>query len=297
MFHDTIRIGTLVGGGASLANDIEQRVALGFESFSITFWGTVPKADLKRLAQETSEVLAGTDAVISSLAVFTNPMLDGEEGNVGRVAWRTLIDSAHLFGCDIVAGFTGRVPGKSIPDNMPRFKKVYGPLAKRAADRGVRIAFENCTRTDSWHTGSRNIAISPPAWDLIFDAIPADNVGLEWEPAHQMVNLIDPMPQLRKYVKKMFHLHGKDATVMWDVVREHGINGPVPFVYQRTPGFGDCNWTDIISELRRGGFAGSIDIEGAHDPVYSGKLEMTSQVRGLDYLKECRGGKFVPNPE
>jgi len=296
MFHDTIRIGTLVVGRPSLANDLEQLAALGFESFSITFWGTVPKAGIKRLAQQTNDVLAGTNAVISSLAVFTNPMLDGEEGKVGREAWRTLIDSAHLFGCDIVAGFTGRVPGRSIPDNMSRFRKVHGPLAKRAADRGVRIAFENCTRTDSWHTGRRNIAISPPAWDLIFDAIPTDNVGLEWEPAHQMANLIDPMPQLRKYVKKIFHVHGKDATVLWDVVREHGVNGPVPFAFPRTPGFGDSNWTDIISELRRGGFTGSIDIEGWHDPVYREKLEMTGQVRGLDYLRECRGGTFVPNP-
>jgi len=49
--------------------------------------------------------------------------------------------------------------------------------------------------------------------------------------------------------------------------------------------------------LRRdfGGFQGSIDIEGWHDPVYCGELEMTGQVHGLNYLKRCRG-TFVPNP-
>ncbi|GAH78919.1 unnamed protein product, partial [marine sediment metagenome] len=41
---------------------------------------------------------------------------------------------------------------------------------------------------------------------------------------------------------------------------------------------------------------GTIDIEGFHDPVYCGELEMTGQVRGLNYLKECRGGKFISNP-
>jgi hypothetical protein len=45
-----------------------------------------------------------------------------------------------------------------------------------------------------------------------------------------------------------------------------------------------------------GGFVGSIDIEGWHDPVYRGDLEMTGQVRALNYLKDCRGGTFVPNP-
>ena len=123
-----------------------------------------------------------------------------------------------------------------------------------------------------------------------------DNVGLEWEPCHQMVSLIDPMPQLRKYAKKIFHVHGKDATVMWDVVREHGVDGPKQFAYHRTPGFGDSNWTDIITVLRMNGFECSIDIEGYHDPVYNGKLEMTGQVRGLNYLKDCRGGSYVANP-
>ena len=167
---------------------------------------------------------------------------------------------------------------------------------KRAADKGVRIAFENCEMGGNWKSGDWNIAHTPAAWELMFNALPADNLGLEWEPCHQMVKLIDPMPQLRKWVKKIFHLHGKDATILWDVVKEHGINGPQRFAFHRTPGFGDSNWTDIISELRRGGFKGSIDIEGWHDPVYCKDLEMTGQVHGLHYLKWCRGGDIVPNP-
>jgi len=31
--------------------------------------------------------------------------------------------------------------------------------------------------------------------------------------------------------------------------------------------------------------------------VYCGEFEMTGQVRALRYLKRCRGGDFVPNPE
>jgi sugar phosphate isomerase/epimerase len=111
-----------------------------------------------------------------------------------------------------------------------------------------------------------------------------------------MYSLIDPLPQLRKWVGKVFHVHGKDATVMWDVVRTRGIRGGEPFVYHRTPGFGDTNWTDVISILRHAGFKGSIDIEGWHDPVYRGELETTGQVHALNYLKHCRGGAFVPNP-
>jgi sugar phosphate isomerase/epimerase len=160
----------------------------------------------------------------------------------------------------------------------------------------VRIAFENCDMGGDWQRGDWNIAQNPTAWELMFDALPSENIGLQWEPCHQMVSLIDPMAQLRKYVRKIFCVHGKDATIMWDVIREHGVHGPHQYCFHRTPGFGDTNWTDLISELRRGGFSGAIDIEGWHDPVYREELEMMGQVAGLNYLKACRGGAFVPNP-
>jgi hypothetical protein len=68
------------------------------------------------------------------------------------------------------------------------------------------------------------------------------------------------------------------------------------FVFHRTPGFGDSTGTDVISVLRQGGFTGAIDIEGWHDPVCRDELEMTGQIYGLNYLKQCRGGAFVPDP-
>lgn len=291
-----IRIGTLVSGnGADPAGYIRQILPHGFESFQITFWQTLGGANLPDMAARVKEVI-GDKAVISSLAVFGNP-LDGEERDLETLrAWEAAIDNAHLFGSGIVAGFTGRLRGKSIPDSIPRYREVFGPLAKRAADKGVRIAFENCAMGGDWNSGDWNLAHAPAAWELMFDAVPAEHVGLEWEPCHQMVALIDPMPQLRQWMKKIVHVHGKDATILWDVVKRDGIIGKQPFAFHRTPGFGDSNWTDIISELRRGGYTGSIDIEGWHDPVYQGDLEMTGQVHGLNYLKRCRT-EFVPNPQ
>ena len=141
-----------------------------------------------------------------------------------------------------------------------------------------------------------NIAHNPDAWEMMFNELPDANLGLEWEPCHQLVYLIDPIPQIRKWAPRIFHVHGKDATVRWDVIREHGVFGKLPFVQMRTPGFGDSDWTRIISELRLAGFTGSIDIEGWHDPVYRDALEMTGQARALAFLKECRGGaRYVPD--
>lgn len=291
-----IRIGTLVKGQPGIEEYLRQILPYGFESFSIMFWQTLGGANLEEMARRVQDVLADTDVIISSLSLFGNPLETEEQDLETLKGWEQLIDHAHLFDTDIVSGFTGRIRGKSIDESLPRFKEIFGELAKRAEDRGVRLAFENCSMDGNWKSGDWNIAHNPEAWQLLFDAVPSDNLGLEWEPCHQMVTLIDPLPQLREWVGKIFHVHGKDATIHWDVIRRHGIGGPKPFAFHRTPGFGDSNWSDIISELRQGGFKGSIDIEGWHDPVYRDKLEMTGQVHALNYLKQCRGGTYIQNP-
>ncbi|MFC1509941.1 sugar phosphate isomerase/epimerase family protein [Candidatus Omnitrophota bacterium] len=295
--HHSIRIGTLVNRGQESPGYIRQILPYGFESFELNFWQTLGSTDIQRLADEVPGILDDTSAVISSIGIYGNPLETDALDVETLKGFEVLIDNAHLFGTDIVAGFTGRLRGKPIPESIPRFKEVFGPLADRAGQKGVRIAFENCDMGGTWDSGDWNIAHNPSAWELLFEAVDTDVIGLEWEPCHQMVSLIDPLPQLREWVHRIYHVHGKCCTIKWDIVRQYGIHGPKQFAFHRTPGFGDCNWTDIISELREGGFTGAIDIEGWHDPVYKDELEMTGQVRALNYLKECRGGDYCMNPE
>jgi sugar phosphate isomerase/epimerase len=292
--HDDIRIGTLVKGGEGTLNYLRQILSYGFESYKLTFSNKMHDLDLPRLADQVRSLLAGSGngAIISSVGIYGNTLTDE---SIERGFYK-LIDAAELFGCKLVCGFTGRIVNVPVHESLPRFKEVFTRLARHAEDRGVRIAFENCDMGGTWEYGDWNIAHAPTAWEQMFEAVPSDAVGLEWEPCHQMVSLIDPLPQLRHWAHKVFHVHGKDATVMWDIVRTVGIRGGQRFVHHRTPGFGDTNWSDVITLLRMAGFRGSIDIEGWHDPVYRGELEMTGQVAGLHYLKRCRGGDFVPNP-
>jgi sugar phosphate isomerase/epimerase len=295
--HDDIRIGTLAGKHTRTADYIRQIARHGFESFQINFHKGFPAGfDLRKTACDVMIALeqTGGAAVVSSLAIYGNPI---EEKKIADDL-RRAIDLAHLFGpaCNVVAGFAGCLTGRPIPDAIKPFKKTWAPLARRAADRGLRIAFENCPMGGTWSRASWNIAINPAAWELMFNELPADNLGLEWEPCHQMCQLIDPIPQLRRWVGKIFHVHGKDATVHQDLLRTHGIHAGQAWAQHRHPGFGDSNWTDIISILRLAKWRGSIDIEGWHDPVYRDDLEMTGQVHALNYLKRCRGGPFVPNP-
>lgn len=287
--HSDIRIGTLCPPNKGVSY-LRQMLAHGFESFQFNFWQKID-VDLDEYRKAAMDVL-GDKAVCSSLGAFGNPLKNPDE----VAMWERCIDKARDFGCDLVCGFAGAIDGKPVKESMPAYTKVWSELAKRAEDRGVRIAFENCDMGGWHHSAAWNIAHAPTTWEAMFDAVPSPAIGLEWEPCHQMVSLIDPLPQLRKWVKKVFHVHGKDATIDWATIRESGIRGGKPYVWHRTPGFGDTNWTDVISILRMAGFKGSIDIEGWHDPVYRDEMETTGQVYALEYLKRCRGGAFVPNP-
>ena len=253
----------------------------GFECFAINFHMTYGGVDLKELAPKVLSMLEGTGTYVSTVGYYCNALQNESQLHDLEYA----IDNAHLFGAKTVATFAGALEGQPVDEAIPRFKEVFSELAKRAEDRGVKLAIENCPMSGDWRHPTCNIGFNPDAWELMFDAVPSDALGLEWEPAHQLIQLIDPIPQLRVWAKKIVHLHGKDTSVDWDAVRRRGIYAAKDFAPERTPGFGDTNWRDVFSILHENGYEGDVCIEGYHDPVYSGQWEMTSQLHALKYLK------------
>src|ERR1700733_6024185 len=174
---NSIRIGTMVKGNADdPATYVRQIVRYGFESIEPYFWQVIDK-DLPKLAEELKEAIGDRDIVIDTLGMFGNPLEHTELDIATLEGWNALIDNAHLFGARTVAGFTGRVRGRPIEESLPRFKEVWGELTRRAAGEGVRLALENCAMDGTWAAGDWNIAHTPDAWELIFNAVPADNLG------------------------------------------------------------------------------------------------------------------------
>lgn len=175
---------------------------------------------------------------------------------------------AEYLGVKTVAGFSGRVMGEDLEASVPAFKKIWSEHAKFAADHGIRIAFEHCPmgRFNS-PFGGINCICTPDMWDRCFDAVPADNLGLEWDASHLVCMLIDPITNVKRYGSRIFHVHAKDAKVNRDVVERFGLYHPGATEHC-FPGLGDTDWGLLVKELRRVGYAGDLNIEGWHDAVF-----------------------------
>lgn len=291
-----IRLGTVIGNrGHHTAEWMRALLPHGFESFEIAFKNTLAGTDLRRLADEVAVELDGRDAVVSCLGIYGNTLADNAHGEEVRGILREMILVAPRFQTDLVCCFAGRVTGASIPGSIPRFREIFSDLADFAGERGVRLAFENCVQGGDWKTGDRNIAHHPAAWELMFEAVPSPGLGLEWEPAHQLCQLIDPVPQLRAWAPRVFHLHGKDAEIRRGVLARVGAYGGERFAFHRFPGLGDSQWPRLLSELVAAGYRGTIDIEGGHDPVYRDEHEVAGQVFALRHLQASRV-QAVPLP-
>src|SRR5690606_30427020 len=140
----SIRIGTMIQATEGRAPENIAKIAdLGFESFEPFFWQTTNGQDLAELGKRCRDAIGDRDITISTIGMFGNPLETQEKDLLTLEGWKQCIDNAHHFGATCVAGFTGRIRNKILTDSLPRYREVWSELAKRAADKGVKIAFEN----------------------------------------------------------------------------------------------------------------------------------------------------------
>ena len=107
MSHQDLRIGTMAGLDKGAAY-LRQILPHGFESFQLSSWKYLPDIDFDRSAKEVLETI-GDKAVISSLAVFGNPLQDERTA----ADWSRAIDLTDKYGCKLVCGFAGALEDRS----------------------------------------------------------------------------------------------------------------------------------------------------------------------------------------
>ncbi|HRJ45612.1 MAG TPA: sugar phosphate isomerase/epimerase family protein [Caldilineaceae bacterium] len=231
---------------------------------------------------------------ISALGYYPNPLTpDLAEAQVYIDHIQKVIMAAEMLEIGVVNTFIGRDWHRSIDDNWPRFLEVWRPLIAYAESHGVRIGIENCPMAfsnDEW-PGGKNLAIAPAVWRRMFNDIPSDNFGLNFDPSHLVWQQIDIGQAIREFAGKFVHVHAKDARVDKHRLHEVGILGtPLQFHTPKLPGLGDVDWGEFYSHLSDAGYNGPVCIE-VEDRAYEGSLERrkVSLVQSGRYLRQFMG--------
>jgi sugar phosphate isomerase/epimerase len=287
----------------SLEDVISFAAANGFSTVELMCW---PKGKAERRyagvthidvtgftsedAARVQETMAAAGVTISGLGYYPNPLTpDRDEGQVYIDHIKQVILAAELLGVGVVNTFVGRDWTKSVDDNWPRFKEVWPPLVKFAEDHGVKIGIENCPMAftqDEW-PGGKNLAHTPAIWRRMFEEIPSDHFGLNYDPSHMVWQHMDYLKPLREFRDKLFHIHAKDVRVDRHKLDDVGIMAtPLEFHTPKLPGLGDIDWGKFFSVLSDVGYDGPVCIE-VEDRAYEGSLELrkASLVQSGRYLK------------
>lgn len=244
------------------------------------------KAGWEDKAKQVKEFYQKNDIRISCIAGFYVNHMDEEKSEEYKKLVRDVIVLAEKMDVPVVAGFSGRIQNADLKESVQMYKKIWSEHAKFAEDHNIKIAFENCPM-GKFHTPAYgiNFMCTPEMWEIAFNEIPSEVLGLEWDPSHLICQFIDPVVTLRKFGKRVYHVHAKDAHVNHDILKQYGIwyYGAIEHCF---PGLGDTDWGICIKELIRQGYTGDLNIEGWHDVVYSGKREDEGLINAFKYLSQ-----------
>jgi sugar phosphate isomerase/epimerase len=211
------------------------------------------------------DTLARHRLEISSLAYYPNN-LHPDDAHRAEVNGHLLkvVDAAAELGVPIVGTFIGNDKDRPLPENLERFKKIWPDLVRYAGDKGVKIAIENCPMIFSWDEwpGGANLAWSPAIWDEMFEAIPADNFGLNLDPSHLVWLMIDYERAVYDFADRIFHVHAKDLEVRRDGLYRHGtFSAGIGWQVPRIPGLGEVDWSRYIAALHAIGYDYVVSVE------------------------------------
>jgi sugar phosphate isomerase/epimerase len=197
---------------------------------------------------------------------------------------RACIDAAAILGVRHVTTFIGRDVTLPVADNLRLAEQHLPPLARYAADRGVKLLAENCPM-EGWHPDGypANLAYSPELWDWMAGL----GFGLTYDPSHLPWLGIDPLDALEHALQAglISHVQAKDIQIDERARTRHGVFGKTVgrasptdtgWWRYRVPGRGQLDWNRIIDALYTAGYDGDIAVEH-EDPVWGGSLDKTLQ--------------------
>jgi sugar phosphate isomerase/epimerase len=215
---------------------------------------------------------------ISGLGYYPNILSgDSEESRVATEHLKRVIAAAPLLGLKNVNTFIGADHRLPLQQNLVRFKQVWPDLIRYAEDYDVYVGIENCPMLfslDEWPSG-KNLAYSPRTWRQMFEEIPSNHFGLNYDPSHLVWQMMDYLAPLYEFRERLFHAHAKDMKINRDKLNDEGI---LAFGWStpKIPGLGEVNWNAFVSALTDVGYDGAVCVE-VEDRAFEKNLESRQQ--------------------
>ncbi len=242
-------------------------------------YGGVCHIDLTNFTQsQADDVRALCDkhgVQISALGYYANALSDdASEAEIARSHFKKVIAAAPLLGLSGVNGFIGANRYQPLEENFAAFAQVWPDIIKFAEDTGVKVGIENCPMMMpyTWPFGV-NLARTPSIWRRMFEAIPSQNFGLNYDPSHLVMQMIDPIAPIREFGSRIFHAHAKDMRIDRHKLNEIGsLEPPMSRSTAKIPGLGDVPWGQWIGALTDAGYDGPVCVE-VEDEAFEGSLE------------------------
>ena len=240
------------------------------------------------------QVLKSKGVYISGLGYYPNPLdADQKQAGVYIEHIKKVIGAAAKLDIPVVNTFVGRDPALSVEDNLEKFAEVWPGIVKVAEENQVKIGIENCpmlfTR-DEW-PGGKNLATTPAIWKKMFEILPSENFGLNYDPSHLVWQQMDEVQPIYDFSKKLFHIHLKDVKVFKNKLNEVGIMAyPLEYHSPKIPGLGDVDWRGFFSALTSVNYRGPVCIE-VEDKAFEGSDEdiRSAILSSRNFLKQFLG--------
>lgn len=270
---------------------IDTASQLGFECVEVACWpqgkaerryAGVSHIDADRVlidedyAKYVIDYAKSKNIEISSLAYYPNTMdadLSKRESAVEHL--KTLIKASKKLNIGMVTTFIGRDQSKSVEENLDLVKEVWPSIIEVAETNQVKVAIENCPMLfgiDQW-PGGQNLMTTPSIWRKVFEILPSEYLGLNYDPSHFVWQMIDYIKPIYEFKNKIFHVHYKDIKVYKDRLDNVGIMAyPLEFMSPKLPGLGDVDWGKYVSALTDIGYNGYTCIE-VEDKAFEGTQE------------------------
>jgi sugar phosphate isomerase/epimerase len=241
------------------------------------------------------QLLFENQIYISALGYYPNPLDEDEKmAEFYRDHIMKVISAAALLDVPVVNTFIGRNPKKNIEDNLILYYLHWPKIVRHAEASKIKIGIENCPMffTNNEWPGGKNLAISPTIWDKMFDIIPSEALGLNYDPSHMIWQQMDEINPILDYKHRLHHIHLKDAKVYKDKLDKVGIMAnPLEYHSPKIPGRGDVNWKGFFEALAEVKYSGPVvievedkDFEGSEQDIVSAILASRDYI--MPYLKQ-----------